>query len=199
MSKVGMIGLGEMGSAFVRRLFLAKRECVGYNRTKAKAEPLIKEGLHYAATPREVVEQCDIGLCMVTDDKALAALRPGTIFVEMSTISPAHLRELAEKVAKTGPALLDAPVSGSQISVEQGKLLIMVGGDEAAFKQAEPILRDIGPKVELIGSVGQAKVMKIAINLQLAVQMLAMSEGLLLAEKSGIPRDRAYRMIADSA
>src|SRR5579875_60336 len=210
MSKVGMIGLGEMGSAFVRRLFLAKREVVGYNRTKAKAEPLIKEGLHYAATPREVVEQCDIGLCMVTDDKAiaavtegpdgaLAALRPGKIFVEMSTISQAHIRELAEKVAKTGAALLDAPVSGSQISVEQGKLLIMVGGDEAAFKQAEPILRDIGPKVELIGSVGQAKVMKIAINLQLAVQMLAMSEGLGLAEKSGIPRDRAYRMVADSA
>ncbi len=210
MPPVGMIGLGEMGTAFVRRLLLAERDVVGYNRTEAKAEPLIKEGMRYAATPRAVVEQCEVICCMVTDDKAiaavtegpdgaLAALGPGKIFVEMSTISPAHVRELGEAVAKTGAALLDAPVSGSQVTVAQGKLLIMVGGDEAAFKKAEPILLDIGPKVKLIGTIGQAKVMKIAINLQLAVQMLAMSEGLLLAEKSGIPRDAAYDMIANSA
>jgi 3-hydroxyisobutyrate dehydrogenase-like beta-hydroxyacid dehydrogenase len=210
MAKVGMIGLGEMGTAFVRRLFLAKREVVGYNRTRAKAEPLIKEGMQYAATPREVIEQCEVTCCMVTDDKAisavtegpdgaLAALRPGKILVEMSTIAPAHVRELGAKVAKTGGALLDAPVSGSQISVQQGRTLIMVGGDEAAFKIAEPILLDIGPKVRLIGTIGQAKVMKIAINLQLAVQMLTMSEGLLLAEKSGIPRHLAYEMISGSA
>jgi 3-hydroxyisobutyrate dehydrogenase-like beta-hydroxyacid dehydrogenase len=208
--KTGMIGLGEMGAAFVRRLHLAKREVVGYNRTKAKAEPLIKEGMQFAATPREVVEQCEIICCMVTDDKAisavtdgpdgaLAALRPGKVFVEMSTISPAHERELGERVLKTGASFLDAPVSGSQLTVEQGKLLIMVGGDEAAFKKAEPVLLDIGPKVRLIGTIGQAKVMKIALNLQLAVQMLAMSEGLLLAEKSGIPRALAYEMIASSA
>jgi 3-hydroxyisobutyrate dehydrogenase-like beta-hydroxyacid dehydrogenase len=210
MAKVGMIGLGEMGTAFVRRLHLAKREVVGYNRTKAKAEPLIKEGMFFATTPREVVEQCDIILCMVTDDAAiaavtegpdgaLAALGPGKIFVEMSTISPAHVRHLGEHVAKTGATLLDAPVSGSQVSVEQGKLLIMVGGDEAAFKKAEPVLLDIGPKVQLIGKIGQAKVLKIAINLQLAVQMLALSEGILLAEKSGIARDAAYAAMANSA
>jgi 3-hydroxyisobutyrate dehydrogenase-like beta-hydroxyacid dehydrogenase len=132
-------------------------------------------------------------------DGALAALGRGKVFVEMSTIAPAKVRELGERVAKTGAALLDAPVSGSQLTVEQGKLLIMVGGDEAAFKKAEPVLLDIGPKVRLIGSIGQAKVMKIAINLQLAVQMLSMSEGLLLAEKSGIPRHLAYEMIAGSA
>lgn len=210
MPPVGIIGLGEMGAAFVRRLFLAKREVVGYNRTKAKAEPLIKEGMRYVSTPREVAEQCEIIICMVTDDKAIsavtegkdgaiAALGRGKVFVEMSTISPAHVRELGEQVAKTGAAFLDAPVSGSQISVEQGKLLIMVGGDQAAFEKAKPVLLDIGPKVLHVGSVGQAKVMKIAINLQLAVQMLAMSEGLLLAEKSGIPRDKAYEMIANSA
>lgn len=207
---VGMIGLGEMGAAFVRRLLLAKREVVGYNRTKAKAEPLIAEGMRFAPTPREVVAQCEITCCMVTDDKALSAvaegpdgalsaLAPGKIFVEMSTLAPAHIRAFGEQVAKTGAALLDAPVSGSQLTVEQGKLLIMVGGDESAFERAKPVLLDIGPKVRRIGEIGQGKVMKIALNLQLAVQMLAMSEGLLLAEKSGIPRDLACEMIFGSA
>jgi 3-hydroxyisobutyrate dehydrogenase-like beta-hydroxyacid dehydrogenase len=210
MANVGMIGLGEMGAAFVRRLLLAKRDVVGYNRTKAKAEPLIAAGMQFAATPREVVERCEIICCMVTDDKAisavtdgpdgaLAALGAGKVFVEMSTISPAHVRELAQVVTATGAGFLDAPVSGSQLTVDQGKLLIMVGGERAAYEKAEPVLLDIGPKVKLIGSVGQAKVMKIALNLQLAVQMLAMSEGLLLAEKSGIPRALAYEMIANSA
>jgi 3-hydroxyisobutyrate dehydrogenase-like beta-hydroxyacid dehydrogenase len=210
MANVGMIGLGEMGAAFVRRLLLAKRDVVGYNRTKAKAEPLIAAGMQFAATPREVVERCEIICCMVTDDKAisavtdgpdgaLAALGAGKVFVEMSTISPAHVRELAQVVTATGAGFLDAPVSGSQLTVDQGKLLIMVGGERAVYEKAEPVLLDIGPKVKLIGSVGQAKVMKIALNLQLAVQMLAMSEGLLLAEKSGIPRALAYEMIANSA
>jgi 3-hydroxyisobutyrate dehydrogenase-like beta-hydroxyacid dehydrogenase len=109
------------------------------------------------------------------------------------------VRELGEKVAKTGAKLLDAPVSGSQVSVEQGKLLVMVGGDKDAYEKAKPVLLDLGPKVEHMGEIGQAKVMKLAINLQLAVQMLALSEGLLLAEKSGIPRDLAYRAMANSA
>src|SRR5579875_715839 len=132
MSKVGMIGLGEMGSAFVRRLFLAKREVVGYNRTKAKAEPLIKEGLHYAATPREVVEQCDIVLCMVTDDKAiaavtegpdgaLAALRPGKIFVEMSAISPKKSRKPAPRSSmRRSPGARSASNKGNSSSWSAG-------------------------------------------------------------------------------
>ena len=121
MSKqtVGMVGLGEMGSAMVRRLLAAGREVVGYNRTRAKAEALIASGMAYAATPREVVERCEITCCMVTDDKAIAAvtegpdgviaaMKPGKIFVEMSTISPDAIRALARKVASTGGALLDA-------------------------------------------------------------------------------------------
>lgn len=210
MSKVGMIGLGEMGSAMVRRLLAAGREVVGYNRTRAKAEPLIAQGMHYVSTPFEVIEQCEITCSMVTDDAAiaavtegptgvLAAMQAGKIFADMSTISPAAVRALAAKIAQTGGVLLDAPVSGSQLTVDQGKLLIMVGGDEAAFERAKPIFLDIGPKVRRIGAVGQGKVMKIAINLQLAVQMLAMSEGVLLAEKSGISRELACEMVFGSA
>ncbi len=210
MAKVGMIGLGEMGAAMVRRLLLAGRDVLGYNRTRAKAEPLISAGMTYTSTPRDVVEACEIICCIVTDDRALAAvteghdgvltaMRPGKIFVDLSTISPAAIRSLAEKFAKTGGALLDVSVSGSQLTVDQGKLLIMAGGDPAAFARAEPILLDIGPKVRLIGEIGHAKVMKLALNLQLAVQLMAMSEGVLLAEKSGIPRELACEMILGSA
>ncbi len=210
MANVGMIGLGEMGAAMVRRLLLAGRDVVGYNRTAAKAEPLIAAGMTYAQTPRDVVEACEVVCCIVTDDNALAAvtggeegalaaMRPGKIFVELSTIAPAAIRSLAEKFARTGGALLDASVSGSQLTVDQGKLLIMIGGDPAVFARAEPVLLDIGPKVRLIGGIGHAKAMKLALNLQLAVQLMAMSEGVLLAEKSGISRELACEMIFGSA
>jgi 3-hydroxyisobutyrate dehydrogenase-like beta-hydroxyacid dehydrogenase len=205
-----MIGLGEMGAAMVRRLLLADRDVVGYNRTKAKAEPLIASGMTYATTPRDVVEACDITCCIVTDDRALeavtegpdgvlAAMRPGKIFIDLSTISPAAIRALAAKFASTGGALLDGSVSGSQLTVDQGKLLIMIAGDPEAYARAEPALLDIGPKVRLIGEIGQAKVMKIAINLQLAIQLMAMSEGVLLAEKSGISRELACELVLASA
>jgi 3-hydroxyisobutyrate dehydrogenase-like beta-hydroxyacid dehydrogenase len=210
METIGMIGLGEMGAAMVRRLLLAKRDVVGYNRTKAKAEPLIAKGMKYAATPREVVEACDIVCCIVTDDRALAAvtegpdgvlaaMRPGKIFIDLSTISPDAIRALAAEFANTGGALLDGSVSGSQLTVDQGKLLIMIAGDPAAYARAEPVLLDIGPKVRAIGEIGHAKVMKIAINLQLAIQLMAMSEGVLLAEKSGVSRELACEMILASA
>ena len=103
----------------------------------------------------------------------------------MSTILPAAIRFLGANLEKTGGALLDASVSGSQLTVDQGKLLIMVGGDQAAFARAESSLLDIGQKVRLIGEIGHAKVMKLALNLQLAVQLLAMSEGSCSPKKVG--------------
>ena len=141
----------------------------------------------YVSTPREVIEQCEITCCMVTDDRAiaavtegpggaLAAMKPGKILVEMQHDLAPRRPGAGAKVEPTGGAILDAPVSGSQLTVDQGKLLIMVGGDPAAFARAEPVLLDIGPKVRLIGEIGQGKVMKLALNLQLAVQMLEMSE-----------------------
>jgi 3-hydroxyisobutyrate dehydrogenase-like beta-hydroxyacid dehydrogenase len=140
-------------------------------------------------------------LAAVTEgpDGILAGLGPDKVYVDMSTVSPAASRELAERVAERGAVMLDAPVSGSVITLEQGKLSVIVGGDAATFEQVLPILRDIGPTVTHVGGNGQAVLMKIATNLSLAVQMLAFSEGVLLAEKGGISREDAVRVLTNSA
>ncbi|MDX6540314.1 MAG: hypothetical protein QOI71_1924, partial [Gaiellales bacterium] len=129
----------------------------------------------------------------------LSGLAPGKVYIDMSTVSPGASRGLAARVAETGAQMLDAPVSGSVISLEQGKLSVIVGGDAATFARVLPILRDIGPTVTHVGGNGQAVLMKIATNLSLAVQMLAFSEGVLLAEKGGISREDAVQVLTNSA
>jgi 3-hydroxyisobutyrate dehydrogenase-like beta-hydroxyacid dehydrogenase len=182
----------------------------GHNRTRSKAEPLIADGMRFADSPREAAEQSDVVFSMVTDTAALAAvtegpdgilagLAPGKVYVDMSTVSPAASRALADRVGERGAVMLDAPVSGSVITLEEGKLSVIVGGDADAFERILPILRDIGPTVTHVGGNGQAVLMKIATNLSLAVQMLAFSEGVLLAEKGGISREDAVRVLTNSA
>jgi 3-hydroxyisobutyrate dehydrogenase-like beta-hydroxyacid dehydrogenase len=210
MAKIGYVGLGVMGGGVVRRLLEAGHEVTGHNRTRSKAEPLIAAGMRFADTPRAAAEQSDVVFSMVTNTGALAAvtegpdgilagLGPGKVYVDMSTVSPAASRALAERVAERDAVMLDAPVSGSVITLEQGKLSVIVGGDEAAFERVLPILRDIGPTVTRVGGNGQAVLMKIATNLSLAVQMLAFSEGVLLAEKGGISREDAVQVLTNSA
>jgi 3-hydroxyisobutyrate dehydrogenase-like beta-hydroxyacid dehydrogenase len=209
MAELGYVGLGVMGSAIVRRLLDAGHTVTVWNRTREKAEPLLEAGATWAESPREVAERSEIAFTMVTNtaavravtdgpDGILAGLGPGKIYVDMSTASPANTRELAEEVAAVGAQMLDAPVSGTSITVEQGKVSIMVGGDEDAFDRAKPVLEAIGPRVFHMGPNGTAVTMKIAINLSLAVQMLAFSEGVLLAEKTGIPRERVVEVMLAS-
>jgi 3-hydroxyisobutyrate dehydrogenase-like beta-hydroxyacid dehydrogenase len=209
MASVGYIGLGVMGGQMVNRLLEKGHAVTGYNRTRSKAEWLIERGMRWADSPRAVVEASDIVFTMVTNAAALeslaegasgilAALRPGKILVDMTTGSPAKCRELAAKVRQKGADMVDAPVSGSPLTLQQGKLSIMVGGRPETFDLVKPILEDIGPKVTYVGEVGLAVTMKIATNLSLAVQMLAFSEGVLLAEKSGIPRETAVDVLTHS-
>ena len=209
MANVGFVGLGVMGSRMVKRLLDAGQNVTGYNRTKSKAQWLIDAGMKWAETPRAAAEAADVVISMVTNTEALqaiasgpdgvlAGLGSGKIYVDMSTVSPAASRELAAKVAAKGARMLDAPVSGSVSTLEEGKLSIMVGGDRAAFERASPILEKIGPKVTHVGGNGLAVSMKIATNLSLAVQMLAFSEGVLLAEKSGIKRETAVEVLLNS-
>jgi 3-hydroxyisobutyrate dehydrogenase-like beta-hydroxyacid dehydrogenase len=209
MAEVGYVGLGVMGSAIVRRLLAAPHDVTVWNRTREKAEPLLEAGARWAASPREVAEQSEVVFTMVTNtaavravtegpDGIIAGLSPGKVYVDMSTASPANTRELAALVAESDAQMLDAPVSGTSITVDQGKASIMVGGDEDAFERVKPILEAIGPKVFHLGPSGSAVTIKIAINLSLAVQMTAFSEGVLLAEKSGIPRERAVEVMLAS-
>ena len=210
MAKVGFVGLGVMGSGIARRLLDAGHELAGWNRTKEKAAPLVEAGMTWCDSPREVADRSGVVFTMVTNVAALeavtggpdgivAGLGPGKVYVDMSTVSPAASRELAERVRAAGAEMLDAPVSGSVATLEQGKLSVMVGGDAATFERVEPILHDIGPTVTRVGENGQAVLVKIAHNLQLAVQMLAFSEGVLLAEKGGIAREVAVEVFTSSA
>jgi len=209
MANLGYIGLGVMGGRMAKRLVEAGHKVTGYNRTKSKATWLIEAGMDWADTPGAVVEAADVIFSMVTNTKAvlavtggpdgvLARLEPGKIYIDMSTVSPAMSRELAARVSDKGAHMLDAPVSGSVETLEMGKLSIMVAGDEAVFEQVKPILLDIGPKATYVGKNGLAVTMKIATNLSLAVQMLAFSEGVLLAEKSGIKRETAVEVLVNS-
>jgi len=182
----------------------------GYNRTRAKAEWLVQKGMQWADSPRAVASASDYTFAMVTNAAAiqaisegpaglLAGLSTGKIFIDMSTVSPAVSRALAAKVRGIGADMVDSPVSGSVITLQEGKLSVMVGGRKETFDAIKPLLLDIGPKVTYVGDNGLALSMKIATNLSLAVQMLAFSEGVLLAEKSGIAREVAVDVLTHSA
>ena len=210
MANLGFIGLGVMGGNMVTRLLEKGHTVTGYNRTRSKAQVLTDKGMKFADSPKAVVAASDVTFSMVTNSAALAAvtegsdgllagMAPGKFYIDMSTVSPEVSRALAAKVREKGADMIDAPVSGSVITLQQGKLSVMVGGRKETFERLKPLLLDIGPKVTHVGDNGVALSMKIAINLQLAVQMLAFCEGVLLAEKSGIARDVAVDVMIHSA
>src|ERR1700721_574085 len=210
MAKLGFIGLGVMDGNMVARLLEKGHAVTGYNRTRSKAQWLIDRGMKFADSPRAVALAADVTFSMVTNPAALAAvadgpdglvagMAAGKFYIDMSTVSPEASRALAAKVREKGADMVDAPVSGSVITLQQGKLSVMVGGRKETFERLQPLLLDIGPKVTHVGDNGMALSMKIALNLQLAVQMLAFSEGVLLAEKSGIPREVAVDVMTHSA
>ncbi len=209
MANLGFVGLGVMGSQTVKRLLDKGHVVTGYNRTRSKAQWLIEGGMRWADSPRAVCAAADVTFTMVTNTAALeaiangpegmlAGLSKGKVLVEMSTVSPAASRALAVRVREKGADMVDSPVSGSVITLQQGKLSVMVGGRSETFARVKPLLEDIGPKVTYVGDNGLALSMKIATNLSLAVQMLAFSEGVLLAEKSGIARDTAVDVLTHS-
>jgi len=210
MANLGFVGLGVMGSEMVARLLSKGHTVTGYNRTRSKAEWLVKKGMKWADSPRAVAAAADVTFSMVTNSAALqaivegpdgmlAGLTPGKILVDISTVSPAYSRTVAAKVREKGADMVDSPVSGSVITLQEGKLSVMVGGRKETFGRVLPLLLDIGPKVTHVGDNGLALVMKIASNLSLAVQMLAFCEGVLLAEKSGIKRETAVDVLTHSA
>jgi 3-hydroxyisobutyrate dehydrogenase-like beta-hydroxyacid dehydrogenase len=206
---IGFVGLGHMGGNMAARFLAAGYPVYGEERHRAHADELVHAGLQWRDTPREVAEAADIVFTSVPDDGVLelvasgpdgilAGLTAEKTWVDVSTVSPRASRELAERVHALGAAMLDAPVSGSVPQVQAGTLTIMVGGDEHAYARVEPVLRELGTPTH-IGANGQGLVLKLAINISLAVQMLAFAEGVLLAERAGIDRKLAVDVITQTA
>jgi 3-hydroxyisobutyrate dehydrogenase-like beta-hydroxyacid dehydrogenase len=208
-TKIGFVGLGHMGGNMAARFLAAGYPVYGEARSREQAQGLVHDGLRWCETPREVAEAADIVFTSLPDDGVLevvasgpdgilAGLAADKILVDVSTVSPLASRELAERVRALGAAMLDAPVSGSVPQVQAGTLTIMVGGDKQAYERVEPILRELGTPTH-IGENGQGLVLKLAINISLAVQMLAFAEGLLLATRAGINRKLAVDVMTQSA
>jgi 3-hydroxyisobutyrate dehydrogenase-like beta-hydroxyacid dehydrogenase len=206
--KIGLVGLGHMGGNIAARFLAAGYEVYGEDKNREQAQGLVHDGLQWRGTPREVAAAADILFTSLPDDGVLdvvasgadgilAGLAAGKIWVDMSTVSPNASRELAERVRALGAIMLDAPVSGSVPQVKAGTLTIMVGGDKRAYARVEPILRALGTPTH-VGENGQGLVLKLAINISLAVQVLAFAEGLLLAERAGIDRKLAVGVMTQS-
>ena len=205
---VGFVGLGHMGGNMAARFLDAGYVVHGTARHREGAAWLVDKGMHWAETARELAGRVDLALTSLPDDEAvesvaggpdglLAGLGEGKVWIDLSTISPRVSRELSARAAEIGARMLDAPVSGSVPQVQSGTLTIMVGGEEAAYRRVEPILRLLGTPTR-IGASGQGLALKLAINISLAVQMLAFSEGLLLAERDGVALDLAAGVMAES-
>ncbi len=207
--KIGFAGLGAMGAGIVSRLLAAGHTVTGWNRTRSRAETLIKEGMKWVESSREAASQSEIIFSIVTDAAAVreVALGPAGIieglpkngiYLDMSTIAPDSSRAVASEFEKAGLTMLDAPISGSPITLRQGKASIMVAGDKNAFERVRPVLLDIGAKATYIGESGKAVQMKLAINLVLMVEVIAFGEGIALAEKGGVAREVAVEAMLNS-
>jgi 3-hydroxyisobutyrate dehydrogenase-like beta-hydroxyacid dehydrogenase len=197
--RVGWIGLGDMGQVIVPRLLAAGHQVSGWNRTPARGEALVALGMEWEESPSRVAAKADVVFSMVTDAAAvtavalgeagvIAGLRAESVYLDMSTIDPQVSRATAAAFAERGLTMLDAPLSGSPVTVAAGTASIMVGGDAGAFEKVKPVLYDIGSKVSHIGPSGTAVQMKVAINLALIVEMVVFCEAVALAEKGGVER-----------
>ena len=207
--KLGFVGLGAMGQLIVPRLMEAGHQVTGWNRSRDKAAALMQAGMRWADSPRAVAAQSEIVFSIVTDgaavkavalgpDGIVAGLAKGGIYIDMSTIEPEVSRAVAAEFEKAGSIMLDGPLSGSPVTVKAGQASVMIGGDEAAFERAKPVLLAIGPKVTRIGGNGLACQMKIAVNLLLMVEVIAFGEAVALAEKGGVSRESAVDAILKS-
>jgi 3-hydroxyisobutyrate dehydrogenase-like beta-hydroxyacid dehydrogenase len=208
VTALGIVGLGHMGGNMAARFLGAGYTVYGESRHREDVQELERAGLQWRDTPRELAEAAEVVLSSLPDDGVLeqvasgpdgvlAGLSGDKVWIDLSTVSPRKSRDVAGRVREQGAIFLDAPVSGSVPQVQSGTLTIMVGGDESAYKRVEPILQELGTP-HYIGENGHGLVLKLAINISLAVQMLAFSEGLLLADRAGVDRKRAVDVMTES-
>lgn len=211
MPAVAVLGLGRMGSAMARALAGGGLDLVVWNRSAERAEVVAADlGARVAASPAEGAAGADVAITMLADgaavasvwdgpDGVLAGAREGSVLVDMSTVPPETLRAYAERAREAGAGILDAPVSGSVSLAETGKLTIMAGGEAEALERARPVLDRLAQQVFHMGPLGSGHAMKLAVNGVIFSLNNALSEALVLAERAGIERSRAYDVLAASA
>jgi 3-hydroxyisobutyrate dehydrogenase-like beta-hydroxyacid dehydrogenase len=204
---VGLIGLGNMGTAFAERLLDGGYDLLVYNRTAAKAEPLAARGAAVADTADELAERVDVVLTSLPNDEALesvaeevvGAMRPNGVLVDLSTVSPGASARVAVLADEASVAYLRAPVSGNPTVVRSGNLSFIVSGPREALDRVEPVLETIGPTVRYVGDAEQARIVKLALNLMIAGLAQLMSEALVLAEASDVSRQDLLETMGSSA
>jgi len=204
---VGLIGLGNMGTAIAERVLEAGYPLLVNNRTLEKTEQLVARGATVAATPSDLAGEVDVVLTSLADDEAfeqvaesvLAAARPGTTLVDLSTVSPAVSGRIAAVADEASVDYLRAPVSGNPGVVRAGNLVLMVSGPRESLERVEPLLRAIGPTIHYVGAAEQARIVKLAINLMIAGLAELMSEALVLGEASGVSREALLEVMGSSA
>lgn len=206
---VGLIGLGLMGLPMGQNLLRAGFSLVVWNRTSAKAEPLVRAGAKLTANPRETAAQADVLITIVSDpaalesvlwgaDGALAGLRPGSTLVDSSTVSPDLARRIASACAARGADFLDAPVTGGTWGAEKGELVFMVGGKAEVLERVKPVLEAMGKRFFLLGPNGAGQTVKLGMNLLLALEVDALAEALALVTAAGVPAERLIEVMQSS-
>jgi len=207
---VGFIGLGIMGSGMARNVLRAGFTLVVWNRTASKAEPILSEGASWAESPAALASQADVVVICVSDTPDVEAVifgpsgvaegaRAGTVVVDCSTIAPDAARSIAERLASRGVRFLDAPVSGGDVGAREGTLAIMVGGEADAFERALPVLQAMGRTIRHVGPSGAGQVVKLCNQVAAGLNLLAMAEAVLLAERSGVDPQTMLEVIAQGA
>ena len=200
MKKVGFIGLGLMGSGMAGRLLERGYELTVWNRNKNKAQPLVEKGAKLAESPADLASRVEVVITMVKDDAAvrkillgkdgaIQAAKPGTTFIDMSTVTPMMSRELAGVCQEKGFPFLDAPVTGSKGAAASGQLSILVGGEAATLETARPILEAMSQSITHIGANGSAAILKLANNQLMGVLMAGLGESLALCSAAGLDRE----------
>lgn len=210
-SKVGLIGLGLMGKPMGLNLLKAGFSLTVWNRTASRAESLVAAGAKLADSPKEVAAASEVLLTIVSDppaleevlwggsgEGALAALPPGSLYIDSSTVSPALARKIATACSERQVDFLDAPVTGGTWGAEKGELVFMVGGDAQVLKDAEPVIGVMGKKWFLLGPNSAGQTIKLAMNLILALEVDALAEGLALVTAAGLPGERLVEVLQSS-
>jgi 3-hydroxyisobutyrate dehydrogenase len=210
VASVGFVGLGKMGCLMAPRVLQAGHELTVWNRSPAKADTLVRDGATLAANPAEVAKAADIVISMLSDDVAvlevydqpdglLSTAVDGKLFIDMSTLRPATVRRLAERVRAQGASFADAPVSGTVGPAKDGQLFVFCGASEQDFKRAQPILDIFARRIVHAGDVGQGSLLKLVVNLPLAVYWGSLAEAIAMGKQGGLDLQLMLETINDSS